>query len=495
MAADGLYSVNWKNPMLLGAEHLQLTDLMNGRAQQWLARALAHPGGHYGLVPPITNTGKGLEFTHECTANHLTVTVHALTALAPDGTPLVFDESAYAELQRQLSVQIDLEPVVPEPITLGLIVRPIDPTGVSAEGMLEVGDPDSSEEPPRPPLRTMALELNVELGTYSSGSGLKVAEFTWDGARLELVESYIPPCLSSAAWPGLYRIVNEIRHEIQRLRQVMRLAAADDGEPAAASLLRPVLVPMLAAVASLEDELPEQDPRVHPYQAVLVVKKVLRVFRTMLAARPEALDHAIENLVQPGKLDSGDPIFFENLKAFLTNSYDHENLGPSLVTARDLLDGACQVVAHLLGTQAEQPVVEAEDPSIYIYNDKKYRLATCAAREFQINTPEPWHICHFREMSVTAPKSLLLVCDRSLLVENARASAGLWMLDRHEKIIAKMFRVSVDSNSDPKKVVAHYTHIGEPTITAVSMATSGLLDLSELGPESDERLRVYYEST
>ena len=495
MAAEGLFSVNWKNPMLLGAEHLQMADLMSARARSWLARAIAHPGGHYGLVPPLSGTGKGLEFSHDHAASRLSVSIETLTALAPDGTPLVFDETAYAELQRLLTVQVDLEPVVPEPVRLAVVVRPIDPTGVSADGVLELGDPDPADEPPRPPLRTMALEVVIEPDTLSSGSSLKVAEFTWDGSHLDLAADYIPPCLSSSAWPELFRMVHELRQEIQRLREVMRLAAADDSEQAASSLLRPVLLPMLAAVASLEDELPERDPRLHPYQTMLVAKKVLRVVRTMLAARPEALDHAITNLVQPGKLASGDVNFFEDLGAFLKDPYDHENLGPSLATARELLDGSCQVVAHLLGAQADQPVVEEEDPTIYIYNDKKYKLAPCSAREFQINTPEPWHVCHFREMNVAAPRSLLLVCDRNLLVENPRGNAGLWMLDRHEKIIAKMFRVSVDNSSDPKKVVAHYTHIGEPTVTAVSMATSGLLDLSGLGPECDDRLRVYYESS
>lgn len=495
MAADGLFSVNWKNPMLLGAEHLQLADLMSARARGWLAHAVAHPGGPYGLVPPLSGTGKGLELSHDHSGNHLTVSVQMLTALAPDGTPLVFDETAYAELRRALTAQVDLEPMVPEPITLAVIIRPIDPTGVSADAVVEIGDPDASEDPPRPPLRTTALELVVEMGMASSGSSLKVAEFTWDGAHLNAVEEFIPPCLSSAAWPGLFRMVHELRSEIQRLREVMRLAAADDGEEAATSLLRPVLVPMLAAVAAIEDELPERDPRLHPYEAMLAAKKVLRVVRTMLAARPAALDHAITNLVQPGRLASGDAHFFEDLKAFLNNAYDHENLGPSLTEARDLLDGCCQVVAHLLGAKADVPVVEAEDPTVYIYNDKKYQLAPCGAREFQINTPEPWHVCHFRDMNVAAPRSLLLVCDRGLLVDNPRGNAGLWMLDRHEKIIAKMFRVNVDSESDPKKVVAHYTHIGEPTVTAVSMATSGLLDLNGLGPEYDDRLRVYYESS
>ena len=484
MAAEGLFSVNWKNPMLLGAEHLQMADLMAARARSWLARSVAHPGGNYGLVPPLSGTGKGLELSHDHAANRLSISIETLTALAPDGTPLVFDETAYAELQRLLTAQVNLDSVVPEPIRLGVVVRPIDPTGVSSDGVLEIGDADPTDEPPRPPLRTMALEVVIDPGATSRGSCLKVAEFSWDGAHLELVEDYIPPCLSSAAWPDLFRMVHMLRQEIQRLREVMRLAAADDGEEAAASLLRPVLLPMLAAVASLEDELPERDPRLHPYQTFLAAKKVLRVVRTMLAARPEALDHAITNLVQPGKLTSGNAHYFEDL----------ENLGPTLATACDLLDGACQVVAHLLGAQADQPVVEEEDPTVYIYNDKKYQLAPCGAREFQINTPEPWHVCHFREMNVAAPRSLLLVCDRDLLVENPRGNAGLWMLDRHEKIIAKMFRVSVDNSSDPKKVVALYTHIGEPTVTSVSMATSGLLNLSGLGPESDDRLRVYYES-
>jgi len=495
MAAEGLFSVNWKNPMLLGAEHLQLADLMAHRARNWLARSVAHPAGHYGLVAPLSSTGRGMVLVHDVTADHMSVTVQSITALAPDGTPLVFDETAYPELQRTLTTQCDLAPAGPDPTHLSVVVRPVDPSGLSADGQLELGDPDPQEEPPRAPLRAMALELAVEPGTVSSGSSLKVAEAAWDGTRWSMSETYIPPCLSSLAWPPLFRSMTDLRAEMLHLRELMRSAVADDGEEAAASPLRPVLVPMLAAVSSLEDELPERDPHLHPYQALLVSRKVLRVVLTLIASRPAAMDHAIQNFVQPGKLSSGNTVFFEDLNGFLKAPYDHENLGRDLGLALELLDGLCQVVGHLLGakTAAAPPPLE-DDPTVYIYGEKKFKLAACGAREFRINTPEPWHVCHFHDMTVSAPVSLLLVCDRELLVDSPRGNAGIWMLDRDEKIIAKMFKVSVDSTSDPKKVVVHYTHIGEPTVTAVSMATSGLLDLSGLGPDYDERLRVYYEA-
>jgi hypothetical protein len=494
MASEGLFSVNWKNPMLLGAEHLQLADLMADRARRWLAHALGHPAGHYGLVPPLSGTGKGLEMSADLTVDHLSVSVQLLTALAPDGTPLVFDEAAYAELSRALTTQCSLAPGGPDPTHLSVIVRPVDPAGQGAGSSLEVGDPDPAEEPPRSPLRTLALELAVEPGTTSSGSSLKIAEVAWDGTRWSMADGYVPPCLTSGAWPPLQQRYARLRAEVHRLREVMRSAVADDSEQAQASLLRPVLVAMLAAVSSLEDELPEREPRLHPHDALLTARKVMRVVRTLITARPEALDHAMKNMVQPGLLTSGNTVFFEDLNAFLKNPYDHEQLGRDLDEARELLDGLNQVVAHLLGAKADAPVVEEHDPSVYIYGEKKYRLAACGVREFQINTPEPWHVCHFRDMNVTAPKSLLLVCDRHLLVDSPRGNAGLWMLDRYEKIIAKMFKVSVDSTSDPQKVVVHYTHIGEPTVTAVSMASSGLLDLSGLGPDYDDRLRVYYEA-
>lgn len=495
MAAEGQFSVNWKNPMLLGAEHLRLADRLSDEARRWLARGLAHPAGHYGLLAPRSSTGKGLEFTFDQNAGRLSVSLQILTALAPDGTALIWDEDAYPELQRHVAADIDLEPLVPEPIRLAVCVRPRDPSGHGPEAEVAVGQPDPDEEPARKPLRTPALALDIGRSLHSSDSRLKIAEFTWDGAHLTLDEDMIPASLTTAAWPRLFRRASEIRAEIQRLREIMRQAAADVSETAQEALLRPVLLPLLAAVAAIEDELPERDPRLHPYDLVLTVKKVLRTVRVMIGSQPAALDHAITNLVQPGKLSSGDPHFFENVTEYLRSPYDHDDLGRQLTMAVRLLDGTCEVVAHLLGARADAPVVEEVDPAVYKYHDKTYRLAVGTGREFQINEPEPWHVCHFREMSVDAPRSLLLVCDKALLFANPRANAGLWMLDRYEKIIAKMFRVSVDNTSDPKKVVALYTHIGEPTVTAVSVATSGLLDFSGLGSENDERLRIYYEAT
>ena len=45
MTRDGIYEVNWQNPMLLGDAHLRLADQCHEQSRQWLARAVVPAAG------------------------------------------------------------------------------------------------------------------------------------------------------------------------------------------------------------------------------------------------------------------------------------------------------------------------------------------------------------------------------------------------------------------------------------------------------------------
>lgn len=488
--SEGLVGVNWKNPMLLSDRHLRLADVCNAGARRWLALALSHPAGGYGLAPPTRGGGAGLRLSQDQGADRLTVTIHQLSALAPDGSALVFDEEAWPQTRGLLSASAALDRNPPKPVRLALVVEPVDVTGRAPEAWLEVGEPDTAEEPARRPFVIPALRARLAAGISSSSGALMVAEFLWDGVQVEPSSDYQPPVLTVSAWPTMARTACDLRKKLRRLRELLTAAVAAPDDKLAASLVGDLTVAWLAAAATVEDGLPDAAPELHPYAVWETTVRSLRLSRTMLAARPAALEHAIKTFVQDGKLTSGDTHFFEDVDRFLGEPYDHEHLGRLLGRALDLLHGFNEVVEYLLGSA---PVVETApvETGVYYYKEKRYRLAPYAMRTFELG--DAWHNCFVREMSIRNPKSLLLVCDRGLLEKNPRPNAGLWMIDRYERVTANMFRVTVDATSDPQKVVALFSEIGEPTVTAVSIASRGLLDLHGLSPEADERLRVYYE--
>jgi hypothetical protein len=487
MPTDGIFTVNWKSPMLLSDKHLRLADECARQAYHWIARSVAPAVGGFGLVPTTRGGGAGARFSHEHGADRLTVHLHALSAVAPDGTFLVFDEDADPVLHGTVSAQAHLERNPPRPVRLSVCAEPA--AGEDGGSRVEVGEPDPQEDPPRRPLLADGLRLRVEAGAHSQRSMLKIAEYVWDGVEVTPSQDFLPAALTLVAWPELGRSAVTLRREIERHRDLL-VQGADQRNQPEASLLADVVLPWLAALAAVEDGLPQQASDVHPYVLWETTKRSLRIARTMLSARPDALEHCLKTFVQPGKLTSGDPRYFEVLDAFLGQPYDHDDLGPLFARCLDLLRGMRECVEYLLGSA---PVKEAPkaDVNVYYYKDKTYRLAAYRARVFELS--EAWHTCFMRELDIPNPKSILLVCDSSLLVQNPRPNAGLWMLDKYEKVVANMFRVDVDNQTDPSKVVAHFQEIGEPTITSVSLASRGLLDLSGLSAEPDEKLRIYYE--
>jgi len=486
MSGDGLYRVNWKNPMLLGDQHLRQMEECAAQARAWIARAAAPAVGSFGLLSPARGGGPGLRIRHEHGADRLSVHIQTVFGLAPDGTPIAFDEDAYPQLSGQLSAHADLERNPSQPVRLAVLME-LAADGPDGSGHIEVGEPDPTEDPPRRPLVAARPSARIEPAGASARGALKVAEYLWDGVEVEPSPDYLPPVLSVGAWPDFPRRVQDLRTQLDRLCDVLV-----HGSNAPESLVADVTLPWLAGVASLVDGAPASSTDLHPHAVWDASTRALRISRTMLSARSAAVEHSLKMFVQPGKLSSGDPNYFEDLDDHLARPYAHDGLGPQLGKALELVVGMREIAEFLLGSAPvrEEAVVEHD---VYYYKDKKYRLAEYAART--VDAGEAWHTCFLRDLSIPNPKSLLLVCEASLLEQNPRPNAGLWMLDRFERVTANMFRVNVDNASDPGKVVALFQEVGEPTVTAVSLASRGLLDLSGLDPTPDDRLRIYYEES
>jgi hypothetical protein len=415
------------------------------------------------------------------------VHVHAISALAPDGTPLFHDESAFRELAGQLRGNTSLERNPPRPQRIAVIVEPADSEGVDPAGWIEVGSPDPREEPPRQPFRVPVLRVSLEVGGFSSGSRLKIGELVWDGIAVEAAPDHLPAALSTAASPAWEQTCARLRKAISGLRE--RLVTASANPPSGGFLDETVLAPAAFAVASVEDQVPAMAADVSPRVVFDAVMRVLRLGLTLLQARPAAYEHAQRELVQPGKLKGGDTHWFENLRNVLDEPYDHDRAGSSLHRGEKMLGSLGEVLDHLLG--AAPKVEAAPDPDLFFWREKKYKLSRYAVRT--VDCDEAWHSCYLRELRIENVKSILVVLETSLLVSNPRPNAGLWMIDKHEPVKANMLRVDVDRDASTGKVVIHYPHISEPLVSAISLASRGLLDFAALGPDPDDRVRVYTE--
>ncbi len=487
MASRGLYWVNWKNPMLLGDEHLRELDAGQRRLMAWLARAHAVSGGGWGLLAPGPGAGPALRWTPEQGADRVTVHLHSVSAIAPDGMPLYFDSEAFPELSAGISGSVELERNPPRPQRIAVLVEPVDPSSVDEGGWLEVGEPDAREEPPRAPFRVPQLRVVLEVDGFSTASRLKVGELLWDGLAVEALAEHVPACLSVAAVPGAEQICGVLRRTVTQTRE--RLSQAAAAPPAESALDESSLLNWAVAIATAEDLIPSMAPDVPPRQVWSACVRVLRAGLTVLRSRPVAYEHAQRELVQPGRLRNGDTHWFESLDRFLSDPYEHDGIGSTFARAQEMLDTMGEVLDHLLGSKPAEKA--APDPDLFYWKDRKYKLSRYTARTVDVD--EAWHSCYLRELSIDSPKSLLVVCDRSLLVQNPRPNAGLWMLDKYEPVKANMFRVNVDRDEQSGRVVIHFKDIGEPSVAAVSLASRGLLDFSALGADPDDRVRVYHE--
>jgi hypothetical protein len=367
-----LWSVNWKDGMLISQRHLREEEGYHEELVQWLS---SNGLGGYGLVSNPAYRNQALQVTPLLKGNQLIVTIDSCQAITSNGSIIQINREN--QDTSPVSATMDVDPESEQKIALYLIVD-------SGEKK-EVGTPHSNEEPPRLPFSTFRYSLHMGTPPNSpEGSWLQIAELTLGRNQVALNDGYIPPCLSVSSSEALYNTTQGFRNTLEKMLSLttqtfkgFSSARAMDQYSEDIPIRQSILDISHNLSIFLSTTLDVQPPIgiLHPADLVLHYKNLFRLFHTLFELHPTA-----RSFIKRGPKSEMEESFFSNLKAFLGSPYHHDNLQSHTSTIRQILQGMEELLLYIAELSPERLIDIA---GILSYRDKSYRLLdfeTCKFR-------------------------------------------------------------------------------------------------------------------
>ncbi len=364
-----LYSVNWRDGMLLGETHLRHTEAY----LETLSRQFGMPlGDHWGLLPQPGTNEPSLRLEVGTVTGRLTVTLRRCRAITSLGHLIAIDDTHDAPLV----ADYDLGDEESVPIWLA-----IDPRRKA-----EVGEPNPDEELPRKPYQTPVYDLLIgDDPGRPSGELIPLGRVTLgaDGAQLSAVD--IPPAVTLSAEANLSQIATDLRNRVDNLLSlalraysaVTQAGALSNESTALQSDFRETIAQIAYHLSATIDQIIVGRNAVHPMTLVVTCKSLFRVFSSLFSLRPGLRDYLNERVFTK-ELGSDIGRFQSEIDSFLLGEYDHTRLGEQITTIRSILGSLRAVMGHVAQVKREQLGEQAVATDTLTYSGRTYRQLSYA---------------------------------------------------------------------------------------------------------------------
>ncbi len=384
-----LYSVNWRDGMLLGQAHLAALEEYLESRDRWYA---ATGADRWGLM-----RGQGAE-GHAALAMNLTagsdrlrVEVTRCRAMTPGGWLIDVGGDSSGPLTAETDISGE---------QIGVYIGVDDPT------KRETGEPSPDEDPPRRPWRTSSYFLMLgEKPPLTQNRWIQVAHLAAQGSEVEPVRDYYPPCLSTHADERLDKATHDLRNRLENLLSLSSRAFiainADgslSGEKTSLQDAFKQTVYQFAShlSASLDTFVVGRNSR-HPMEVVVFFKRLFRVFSTALNLQPVLKDFLNEKFfTREAATEAGH--FLASIDSFVMTDYDHNGIGRHMREIDRILGVLRGLFGFFAQVKKEQLGAQAVASDSITYRGQSYRVAEYTDVQVEsmgelnyliINLPEP----------------------------------------------------------------------------------------------------------
>lgn len=361
-----LWSVNWKDGMLVSQTHILQQEKYFEELSRWLLYHLPHS---YGLVKNRMHVGDPLELEMVLEGDVLRVTLTSCVAITPAGHLIYITPTNQGEEILRANRQVDLS----KNERMGVYV------GVKIDLKKEVGEPNPEEEPPRFPFLVQRYELLLgEVANWDPSTFLQVGEINVLDGQVELSKDFIPPCMTIGSYSKLQNQVVKFHgalkriqeYSIQAIRQITQTPEGKDlfrSSPLKDSVLAQIQSAAEMIAASAEQNL---DPSSFspPSLVVSFFKGFFNNFHLFFRVYPALREYAREEYFGKQLSASQGDAFFDLMEAFENLSYNHSDLRSRLQQISQLLQTLEGIFKFYCG-----PVPIREE--IYVYEGVEYQLA------------------------------------------------------------------------------------------------------------------------
>jgi hypothetical protein len=368
-----LWSVNWKDGMLVSQKHLKEQERYFEELLRWTLFHLPH---EYGLVKNPLHMGDPLDVSFTMEGDVFRVSLRTCTAVTPAGHLIYVTDANQGDEPIRAHKQVTLKGS--EKLGVYLAVKP--------NSKKEVGDPDPEEDPPRFPYLTSRYELVLgEAPNLAEGTFLQVGELEVMEGRVEPSRDFIPPCVTIASFS---RLQNQIARFYNTLESIQGYALAAlqgfaRGSPAETlggqgqvkSLLSQFDWLVQNIAGSLDIYLSPLSNR-SPREVVGFFKGFFRGYQVFFKLDPGLKEFIINEYFAKKLTPSQGDMFFELFESFEKSSYNHSDLRGHLRQINQILqimEGILKFYAGGIPVSEETIVYEGIEYNLIGYQKQSYR--------------------------------------------------------------------------------------------------------------------------
>lgn len=368
-----LWSVNWKDGMLVSQQHLKEQERYFEELLRWTLFHLPH---EYGLVKGPMHAGDPLDLDVRMEGDILRVFLRTCTAVTQGGHLIYVTDANQGDEPVFAHKQVSLEKT--ERIGVYLVVKP--------NSKKEVGDPDPDEDPPRFPYLTSRYELVLgEVPKLSDGIFLQVGELEVMEGKVEPSRDFIPPCMTISSFSRLqdqiarfYTTLEGIqRNALNTLEGFARRSQAESlSEQSQIKSLRSQFEWLVQNIASSLDIYLSSLSNKSPREVVGFFKGFFKGYQVFFKLDPGLEEFIINEYFTKHLTPSQGDMFFELFESFAKLNYNHSDLRSHLRRISQILqimEGILKFFAEGFTGTEDKIIYESIEYSLIRYQKPTYR--------------------------------------------------------------------------------------------------------------------------
>jgi len=475
-----LYSVNWRDGMLITERHLKDQERHFEELTRWYAVSV---GDAYGLVRKSFTGAPALTLNLALNGPRLRVSLVRCQAVLPDGSYIEVNDSTQPQVSAEIETQEATIPVF---------------VGVSADERHQVGDPDPEEEVPRVPYLSKAHVLQLgDPPNMPEGSFMQIAELDLTSGDAALSAGYFPPCLNLFADEHLMQAATELRNRLEsmlglatRAFTAMASGSALKGEKTELQVaFKETMQQIVYFFASTLDELVVGPNAGHPIHLVITFKRLFRLISTLFNLQAGLKDYLNEKLFAQ-QMKSDVRRFLSALDTFLLTDYRHGNLGSHIAAINDNLNMIRTVLDFLAQVKGEQLGEQAMATDMLTYRGKTYRIVDYTGTNVERVGELVYLVIDIPQLPSISDTVVLMMRDLFTDAEWTTMQVRIGLNDA--RALGETDPVDVDVTAFGNKIALHPSDLMEMSgVSQVAFMFRGPSDLDKLAGLGKLDLQVY----
>jgi hypothetical protein len=476
-----LWSVNWKDGMLVSQTHLLQQEKYFEELVRWILYHLPHS---YGLLKNRAHVGDPLELEAVLEGDILRVMLTSCVAITPAGCLIYVTPTNQGEEALKVNKQIDLS----KNDRIGVLL------GVKSGEKNEVGEPNPVEEPPRFPFMTQGYQLFLgDAPELDPSMFIKIGEVNINEGQVEINKDFIPPCMTLGSYSKLQNQVVKFHGALKRIQEysiqaIRQMTQTSEGkEIFGSSPLKEGMIAqiqtMVVLITSLSDENLDPSSFSPPFQVINFFKGFFNSFNLFFRIYAGLREYVREEYFGKQLTASQGDIFFDVIEAFDKTTYNHSDLRSHFQQINQLL----LFIEGIFKFYAGGPP-RSEDT--YVYEGIEYQWTDFKSSSFR----QEKNRCYITldGFDSKSMQNVIILLNRKMIGRDDYQKVNAYIGANEDSTEVQAEPSIFDTTKDPDRIVIKpRMEVSCIALKKLNLILAGNIDTRRLKEASKESVRVY----